>query len=89
MSSSKQSLFRRIPAIEALLRDPELVRSAVGVPRKLVVDRTGLEVRYPFRTRRIDYGDVEMIDVVESSVHGMTHANVLIQQNQVTLATGV
>ncbi len=38
MSSSKQSLFRRIPAIEALLRDPELVRSAVGVPRKLVVD---------------------------------------------------
>ena len=37
MSSSKQNLFRKIPAIEALLGDPELLRGAAGVPRKLLV----------------------------------------------------
>jgi L-seryl-tRNA(Ser) seleniumtransferase len=38
MPSSKQSLLRRIPSVEACLQDPELEKQAAGVPRSIVVD---------------------------------------------------
>ena len=38
MSLPNQTPLRKIPAVDVLLRDAELERSAVGIPRRIVVD---------------------------------------------------
>ncbi len=64
MSDARQSLLRKLPSVEILLQDPELVRSLAGSPRPVLVQAVRAAVEQA-RQRLLDHpGD----DADESSL---------------------
>ena len=93
MPSSKQTLLRKLPSVDVVLRDPGLGELASAVPRKILVDcvRTSIEtIRGRLAQEADEHADEDSIHVaIVAEVRTRTRSAIKRHSRKAVNATGI